>query len=41
LTKLLGNKAVVSYLRRNQPDFLDEFKAIIATASLDEEALVT
>ena len=41
VAKLLGNKAVVSYLRRNQPDFLDEFKAIIATASLDEEALVT
>ena len=41
IAKLLGNKAVVSYLRRNQPDFLDEFKAIIATASLDEAALVT
>jgi len=36
VAKLLGNKAVASYLQRLQPDFYDEFKAIAATASLDE-----
>jgi hypothetical protein len=36
VARLLGNKAVASYLRRHQPDFLDEFRAIVATKSLDE-----
>jgi hypothetical protein len=38
VAKLLNNKAVASYLHRHQPDFFDEFRAIIATASLDEAA---
>jgi hypothetical protein len=37
LTKLLKNKAVLSYLRRHQPDFMDEFSAIVAAGSLDED----
>jgi len=41
VAKLLGNKAVASYLQRLQPDFYDEFKAIAATASLDEAVAAT
>ena len=37
LTKLLKNKTVQSYLRRHQPDFMDEFSAIVAAGSLDED----
>ena len=39
LTKLLKNKAVLSYLRRHQPDFMDEFSAIVAAGSLDEDSV--
>jgi len=28
---------VQSYLRRHQPDFMDEFSAIVAAGSLDED----
>lgn len=37
LTKLLKNKAVQSYMRRHQPDFMEEFSAIVAAGSLDED----
>ena len=40
VTKLLSNAAVASYLQRNQPDFYTEFKAVVATASLDEAVAV-
>jgi hypothetical protein len=33
------NKAVLSYLRRHQPDFMDEFSAIVAAGSLDEDSV--
>lgn len=39
LTKLLKNKAVQSYLRRHQPDFMEEFSAIVAAGSLDEDTV--
>jgi len=35
LVRLLGNSAVVRYLKHRQPDFLTEFEAIVKTASLD------
>jgi hypothetical protein len=35
LVRLLGNSAVVRYLKQRQPDFLVEFEAIAKTASLD------
>lgn len=35
LAKLLDNKHVVRYLQVNQSDILDQFKAVVATASLE------
>lgn len=35
LVRLLGNSAIVRYLKQRQPDFLAEFEAIAKTASLD------
>lgn len=35
LVRLLGNSAVVRYLKQRQPDFLAEFEAIVKTASLE------
>lgn len=35
LVRLLGNSAVVRFLKQRQPDFLTEFDAIAKTASLD------
>lgn len=35
LVRLLGNSAVVRYLKQRQPDFLAEFETIVKTASLD------
>lgn len=35
LVRLLGNSAVVRYLKQRQPDFLAEFEAIVKAASLD------
>lgn len=35
LVRLLGNSAVVTYLKQRQPDFLAEFEAIVKTASLE------
>lgn len=35
LVRLLGNSAVVRYLKKRQPDLLVEFEAIAKTASLD------
>lgn len=35
LVRLLGNSAVVRYLKQRQPDFLVEFEAIVKSASLD------
>jgi hypothetical protein len=35
LVRLLGNSAIVRYLKQRQPDFLTEFEAIAKTASLD------
>jgi hypothetical protein len=37
--KLLANAAVASYLRRHHTDLFDEFRAIVASASLDEAAI--
>lgn len=36
LTKLLGNPAVVRYLRQRQPEVLAEFEAIVQTVSIDQ-----
>lgn len=36
LAKLLANDAVVKFLQTNYPDFLSEFRAIAAAASLEE-----
>lgn len=38
VAKLLGNKSVAAYLQRHQPEFLDEFRSIVASGSLDEGA---
>jgi ParB-like chromosome segregation protein Spo0J len=38
LSKLLGNAAVVRFLQQNYPDFLAEFRTIVASASLEEGA---
>lgn len=35
LVRLLGNSAVVRYLKQRQPDFLGEFDSIVKAASLD------
>jgi hypothetical protein len=35
LVRLLGNSAVVRYLKQRQPDFLAEFESIVKTASLE------
>jgi hypothetical protein len=36
VTKLMGNKAVASYLRRHHADLAEEFQTIVASTSLDE-----
>lgn len=36
IAKLLANDAVVKFLQNNYPDFLEEFRAIVASASLEE-----
>ena len=36
VAKLMGNKAVASYLRRHHADLTEEFQTIVASASLDE-----
>lgn len=36
IAKLMKNKAVASYLQRHQPEYLQEFKSIVAATSLDE-----
>lgn len=36
LTKLVGNPEITRYLAAYQPEFLDEFRTIIAAASLDQ-----
>lgn len=33
--KMLGNSAVVRYLKQRQPDVLREFEAVVKTAALD------
>lgn len=35
LVRLLGNSAVVRYLKQRQPDFLAEFDTIVKAASLE------
>jgi hypothetical protein len=41
IAKLLANEAVASWLRRHQPEVHDEFRAIVAAASLDDTATLT
>jgi len=41
IAKLLANEAVASWLRRHQPEVHDEFRAIVAAASLDDTAKLT
>jgi hypothetical protein len=41
IAKLLANEAVASWLRRHQPEVYDEFRAIVAAASLDDTAKLT
>jgi hypothetical protein len=36
VAKLLTNAAVVRFLQANYPDFLNEFRAIVAAGSLEE-----
>jgi len=36
VAKLMGNKAVASYLRRHHADLAEEFQTIVASTSLDE-----
>jgi hypothetical protein len=36
VSKLLTNAAVVQFLQANYPDFLNEFRAIVAVGSLEE-----
>jgi hypothetical protein len=36
VAKLMGNKAVASYLRRHHADLTEEFQTIVASTSLDE-----
>jgi hypothetical protein len=38
LSRLVGNRAVERYLGQHHGELLDEFKAIIAAASLDQSA---
>jgi len=41
IAKLLANEAVASWLRRHQPEVHDEFRFIVAAASLDETPALT
>lgn len=41
LNRLVGNPAIEKYLRQRHPEFLAEFRAIIAAASLDQAGGVT
>ena len=36
VSKLIGNKAIESYLGQNHPEILQEFRTVVATGSLDE-----
>ena len=36
VSKLLNNSAVTKYLERHQPEFLEEFRAIVAATSLHD-----
>jgi hypothetical protein len=38
IAKLLANEAVARWLGRNQPEIRDEFRTIVAAASLDDTA---
>jgi len=40
LAKLIGNPRMSRYLERHHPEILVEFKAIVATSSLDEVGAV-
>src|SRR5207244_10795312 len=40
LAKLIGNPRMSRYLERHHPEILVEFKAIVATSSLDEVGVV-
>jgi len=41
IAKLLANEAVASWLRRHQPEVHDEFRAIVAAATLDDTPALT
>ena len=41
IAKLLANEAVASWLRRHQPEVHDEFRVIVAAASLDDTPALT
>jgi ParB-like chromosome segregation protein Spo0J len=41
LNRLISNTAIEKYLRQRHPEFLTEFRAIIAAASLDQAAQVS
>lgn len=41
IAKLLANEAVASWLRRHQPEVHDEFRSIVAAASLDDTPALT
>ena len=36
LTKLLGNDAVKSYIKRHEPEVLEHFKLVVNTVSMNE-----
>jgi hypothetical protein len=38
ISKLIGNKEIECYLRRNHPEILQEFRAITSAESLDDSA---
>jgi hypothetical protein len=40
VSKILNNTAVTAYLQRNQPEFLDEFRAIVAATALDDSRVL-
>ncbi len=40
VSKILNNTAVTAYLQRNQPEFLDEFRAIVAATALDDSPVL-
>jgi len=36
LTKLLSNEAVNSYVRRHEPEILEQFELVVNTVSMEE-----